>query len=181
MKNTFIDWRAITKYGLILSLIVTGVVIFGFMLEPLIFAGDLPKEVQAKIGELPEEVIPLGVGTALIIILSGLTLAILMNKKIFDTKPGQAIYWNFLINGFLFLNFMNLWDLVIIDILIFGLIQPDFMTIEGVEELIREQTTTAFHFMAFFKGQPWMLIIAAISAGINMLIRKKKSSIKVYF
>ena len=173
MKNTFIDWKAILKYGMILSLLFTTVVLLSYLIEPLIWVTDFPKEVQEKIGEIPPELIPVSLGIFFLLMGICLVLPIRMNKEIFRDKEDLRSYWNLLINAFLLLNFMNLWDAVVVDVLIFDTIRPDFMMIKGAEEYIEEHVTTGFHFMAFLKGQPWMLGLAAISAGISMLFRKK--------
>ncbi|MEM6843360.1 MAG: hypothetical protein AAF632_14120 [Bacteroidota bacterium] len=99
---------------------------------------------------------------------------VLMNKKIFNQQPENASFWNFFLHALLLANFVNLVDLIIVDILIFDTIQPDFMMIEGAEEYIREYVNAGFHFIGFLKGQPWMLGFAAISAGISMAFRRKK-------
>ncbi|MEM7110737.1 MAG: hypothetical protein AAF519_21080 [Bacteroidota bacterium] len=176
MKKIFIGWQAILKHGVLLGILLTAVVILGFLIEPLIFATDLPEVVQEQIGEVPPAVFPLALGLMLTITFSSLFFSFRMNREIFKERREDASYLNLLLNAFLVLNFMNLWDAVVVDVLLSGIIQPDFMTIQGAEEHIREHNTTAFHFIAFLKGQPFMIIFAAISAGIFVLTHKRKSN-----
>ena len=173
MNKLYISWSGVLKYGTILSIIVTALVILGFLIEPLIFATDLPEEVQKQIGEIPNSAMYLSLGVFLSIVFSCIFLSYKMIMEAFKERLSQASYLNFLINSFLLLNFMSLWDVIIIDILIFDTIQPGFMTIKGLESIVREKTTAAFHFIGFIKGIPYLLIFAAIAAGITLLLSKK--------
>ena len=167
MKNTFIAWKAILNYGLVLSIIFTALVLVSYLVEPLVWVTDFPKEVQEQIGEIPREVYPLGWTIFLIFLALMITLPVLMNQNIFKDLQDKATFLNLALNAFLLLNFMNLFDAVVVDILIFGVIQPGFMWIEGAEEYIKEHVTLAFHFIAFLKGQPYLLVIALIAAAIS--------------
>ncbi|MEM9833816.1 MAG: hypothetical protein AAF944_24515 [Bacteroidota bacterium] len=174
MKNTFIAWKAILNYGLIAGALFTIVILVSYLIEPLMWIGDLPKEAQEKIGEVPPDVLPMGWIFFLSTVAIFIVFPVLMNKKIFNQQPENASFWNFFLHALLLANFVNLVDLIIVDILIFDTIQPDFMMIEGAEEYIREYVNAGFHFIGFLKGQPWMLSFAAISAGISMAFRRKK-------
>ncbi|MEM6843359.1 MAG: hypothetical protein AAF632_14115 [Bacteroidota bacterium] len=44
MKNTFIAWKAILNYGLIAGALFTIVILVSYLIEPLMWIGDLPKE-----------------------------------------------------------------------------------------------------------------------------------------
>ena len=170
MKNTFIAWQSILNYGLVLSILFTAVVLISYIVEPLVWAADFPEEVQQQIGEISPDVFP----KALVVMFTILGLMIvfpfLMTCSIFRDQPNRASFWNLLLNAFLLLNFMNLFDVIVVDILIFNIIQPDFMWIKGAEDYIREHVTPTFHFIAFFKGQPYMLTTSAIAAGISKVI-----------
>ena len=176
MKSTYIAWKSILKYGLVLSLLFTVIVLGSYLIEPLMWTSDFPEEVQKKIGEIPQEVIPLGLTVFFLIIGICIYFPVRMNNEIFSNHKDLKSYWNLLINGFLLLNFMNLWDVIVVDILIFDTFQPDFMMIKGAEEYIKEHVNAGFHFFAFLKGQPWLLGVAAIAAGISKLFKRKKKT-----
>ena len=170
MKNTFIAWQAILNYGFVLSILFTAVVLISYIVEPLVWATDFPKEVQKQIGEIPPDVLPKALAVMFTIIGLTIVCSVLMNRSVFRDQPNQASFWSLSLNAFLLLNFMNLFDVIVVDILIFNTIQPDFMWIEGAEDYIREHVTLTFHFIAFFKGQPYMLAISVIAAGISKVM-----------
>ena len=176
MQRLYADWKAILRYGLVLSLIVTVALLIAFSIEPLAFVTDLPLEVQEKIGEIPKRAIPVGWSVFLTVIFSCIGLSILMNRAIFKDKSGKATFINLLLNTFLLLNFFNLWDVVVIDIIIFDTIKPDFMKIPGAEEYVAEYVNAKFHIIGFFKGQPYMLFFALLSVGIYKLIFRGKDT-----
>ena len=175
MKNIHIAWREIVQYGLVLSILFTIIVLGSYRIEPLMWASDFPEEVQQKIGEIPEEVIPLGWGVFLLIVTCSIVFPVVMNRKIFKQQSEKATFLNLLLNAFLLLNFMNLWDAIVVDVLIFDLMKPDFMMIKGAEEYIETYVNAQFHFTAFFKGLPYLLVVAVISVGIYKLIFRRKS------
>ena len=107
MQRLYVDWKAILRYGLVLSLIVTIALLIAFSIEPLAFVTDLPLEVQEKIGEIPKRAIPVGWSVFLTVIFSCIGLSILMNRAIFKDKSGKATFINLLRNTFLLLNFFN--------------------------------------------------------------------------
>ena len=173
MKNIFIDWKSIVKYGLALSVVFTTLVLGSYWIEPLIWASDFPKEVQKQIGTIPEEVIPLGWSIFLLIVAFCIIFPILMNRNIFKHQKEKATFLNLLSNAFLLLLLMNLWDAIVVDILIFDLLKPDFMMIKGAEDYIETYVNAQFHITAFFKGLPYLLVVAFISVGMYKLIFRK--------
>jgi len=178
MKNIKIYWKKILIYGLILSVLFSAIVLISYMVEPLIWANDFPVEVQAQIGEIPDDVLAKSIVIFLSILGLMLIFPILLNRAIIRADNTHSSFLNLLIHGFLLLNFMNLFDLLIVDILIFNIIQPDFMIIKGAEEYIQSHVTPTFHLIAFFKGQPYMLVMALLSAGISLLFKKQFSKSK---
>jgi len=173
MKDLRISWKAIFKYGLVLSVLFTLLVLGSYIIEPMIWAADFPKEVQDQIGEIPPEAIPKGWGVFVLIMGMCIMFPVLMNKSIFEKRQKKATFLELLLNGFLLLNVMNLFDLLVVDLLIFNQIKPDFMWISGAEEYIQKFVTPQFHFLAFFKGLPWLLVTAMISAFISLVINRK--------
>ncbi|MEM6736936.1 MAG: hypothetical protein AAF620_12805 [Bacteroidota bacterium] len=178
MKNIKIYWREILRYGSILSVLFTAVVLISYLIEPLIWANDFPPEVQEKIGEVPAETIQKAVIVLVVILTLMIVLPVLLSRTIIKTNQSQGSFLNLLVNSFLLLNFMNLFDALVVDILIFGMIQPDFMWIEGAEDYIREYVTPAFHFIGFLKGQPYMVVTALLAAGISVLLKGRFSKAK---
>ena len=119
MKDLRISWKAIFKYGLVLSVLFTLLVLGSYMNETMIWAADFPKEVQEQIGEIPPEAIPKGWGVFVLIMGMCIVFPVLMNKSIFEKRQKKATFLELLLNGFLLLNVMNLFDLLVVDLLIF--------------------------------------------------------------
>ncbi|MEM8984635.1 MAG: hypothetical protein AAGC71_16600 [Pseudomonadota bacterium] len=173
MNKLHIDWSAIVRYGMGLSILFTITVLGSFWLEPLVWAPDFPEEVQQQIGELPEGVIAMSLAVMFTVMGLMFVFAVLMNRTIFRNLPTKASFMNFFINAFLLLTFMNAFDLVVVDWLIFGGLQPEFMMIEGAETYIEETVTPGFHVVAFFKGQIYLLVTAAIAATICIFMARR--------
>ena len=173
MKNVKIYWKDILIYGLILGGLFSVVILVSFAVEPLIWVHDTPPEVQKQVGEIPPDVAAKGMVVFLIILVLMLIFPILLNRVIIRTDYTKGSFVNLVVNGFLLLNFMNLFDLLIVDILIFNIIQPNFMMIKGAEEYMREYVTATFHLIAFFKGQPYMIVMALLSAAISLIYKKQ--------
>ena len=176
MKNIKIYWNAVLHYGLILSVLFTAVVLISYFVEPLIWASDFPPEVQERIGEVPGDAIQKAIVVMVIILLLTIVFPVLLSRTIVQANQSHGSFLNLLLNSFLLLNFMNLFDALVVDILIFDTIQPSFMWIEGAEDYMREHVTAAFHFTAFFRGQPYLLVAALLAAGIAVLLKRRLSS-----
>ena len=122
--------------------------------------------------------VPVVLSVFFTVILSCIGLSILMNRAIFKDNKEKATFINLLLNAFLLVNFFNLWDVMVIDIIIFDTIKPDFMKIPGAEEYVAEYVDAKFHTIGFFKGQPYMLVFALISVGFYKLIFRRNSKNK---
>ncbi|MEM7764055.1 MAG: hypothetical protein AAF290_08220 [Pseudomonadota bacterium] len=162
MKSVYMNWAGILRYGLVLSILFTIVILGSFILEPMVWVPDFPEEVQQQVGELPHDVLLKSLLVMFAVLGLTISFSIALIRHIVRQVPMHAVYINFVVNTFLMLTFMNLFDLFIVDWLIFGVFQPDFMIIKGAEEYIAETVTFGFHAFAFMKGQVWMLGIALI-------------------
>ena len=134
-----------------------------------------PPEVQEQIGEIPADVGVKAWVTFGFILLLMLVFPLLLNRSIIHMNEAHGNFLNLALQGFILPKLMNLYDLILVDILIFNIIQPDFMTIKSVEEYLKEYATATFHFIAFLKGQPYMIVMALLAAGISLFLKKRFS------
>ena len=149
-----IFWGDALYYGLVLSAVFSAIVLLSYLADPLIWGNDFPLQVQEKIGTINDEVQQKAI-IVFVLILSAMVISIMaLNRKIIARDPSDGSFLNLAINGFVVLVLVNLVDLLVVDILIFNTLQPDFMMIEGAEDYMTEHTTAWFHTVAFFKVCP---------------------------
>lgn len=83
--------------------------------------------------------------------------------------PVYSNIWAVFLSTFISLLVFNLFDLLVLDWLIFNTLQPKMIILPGTEGMAGYKDY-AFHFHGFVIGLAFCLVGGLISAGITMLI-----------
>jgi hypothetical protein len=163
---------SLLQHGVVFGLILSGllmVIMLGSMLwNPAIWAGDYPPDIKARFGppdartQRQKRLITLPF-LAVVIGVSAWAVAAL--------PAGLApTFANVFVLAFVIAFVFNLFDLLVIDWLIFVTWQPRLIILPGTEGLAGYRDY-AFHFRAFLIGLGFCLVLGLLVAGMNSLIQ----------
>ena len=155
-------------YGLVLSVLFTFVLLGAVFTNTEIMLSDFPPEVKKAYGA---EKKPKTRGQRRIFSL--LFLAVLFGVLCYSMVAlGRTTELNFpilFVLVFVEVFTFNLWDLLIIDWLIFNTIQPKFIFLPGTEGMPAYKDYV-FHFRGFLTGIAFSLVSALVLSGIALII-----------
>jgi len=156
--------------GTIMNVLLTIIVYGSIYINPLMWIGDYPPDVQAMVGTVD---VPIGqkivAGTLFLCVVAGVTLC--SNARLRRQSGGELSFWTAFVNSALILFSFAVWDLLILDWLIFVTIQPGFIVIPGTEGLAGYEDYW-FHFEVSFLGwTQWISILVGglVLAGLSMI------------
>jgi hypothetical protein len=156
--------------GTIMNTLLTIVVYGSIYVNPLFWVSDYPPDIQEAVGPVD---VPFGqklvVGVLLLCIVVGVPLY--SNAKLRRQNNGRLSFQAAFANSALIALFFAVWDLLVLDWLIFVTIQPGFIVIPGTEGLAGYQDYW-FHFKVSFLGwTQWISILVAglVLGGLSML------------
>jgi hypothetical protein len=162
--------RRVLVDGTILSVLLSIVIYGSLYVDPLMWVGDYPPDIQAAVGVVS---VPLGqtaiAGVLFLVIIIGVVLR--SNAKLRRQNDGKLSFLTAFANSALIFLFFAVWDLVILDWLIFVTIQPGFIVIPGTEGLAGYKDYW-FHFEVSFLGwAQWISILVGglMMAGLSMI------------
>jgi pimeloyl-ACP methyl ester carboxylesterase len=163
LKRVLVDG---TTLNVLLSIIVYG----SIYANPLIWVHDYPPDIQGVVGDVdipPAQTIIFGV------LLFGTIIGVVLysNARLRQQNGGKLSFWAAFVNNALIFFYFAVWDLVILDWLIFVTIQPSFIVIPGTEGLAGYKDYW-FHFKVSFLGwTQWMSILVGglVLAGLSMI------------
>lgn len=157
-------------YGLILSALFTVVLLGAVLVNVEIMQNDYPPDVKKAYGA---ERNPRTRGERRIFSLLFLFILFgVLCYSMVDLKHSTSMEFNFLTLFILVLIEVftfNLWDLLIIDWLIFNTLQPKFIFLPGTEGMAGYKDYY-FHFKGFLTGIGFSFVSALVLAGIALLI-----------
>ena len=169
IKNQLSLKRVLTD-GTVLSVLLSIVIYGSLRVNPLMWIGDYPPDIQAAVGDIAD--VPLVqtivVGLLFFGVIVGVTLY--SNVRLRQQNHGKLSFLAAFANSALILFFFAVWDLLILDWLIFVTIQPNFIVIPGTEGLAGYKDYW-FHFQVSFLGlTQWVSVIGGglILAGLSM-------------
>jgi len=157
--------------GTILSILLTIVIFGSIYVNPAIWVGDYPPDIQAAVGDSidapPIQMIIAG------LLFFGATVGMVLysNGKLRQKNGGKLSFLAAFANSALLLFCFAVWDLLILDWLIFVTLQPDFIVIPGTEGLAGYKDYW-FHFEVSFLGlTQWVSVIGGglVLAGLSMI------------
>lgn len=157
--------------GTILSVLFTIVIYGSIYVNPAIWVGDYPPDIQAAVGDSidapPIQTIITG------LLFFGITVGIVLysNGRLRQENGGNLSFLAAFANSALLLFYFAMWDLLILDWLIFVTLQPDFIVIPGTEGLAGYKDYW-FHLEVSFLGlTQWISILVGglVLAGLSMI------------
>jgi len=162
--------RRILVDGTLMNALLTIVVYGSIYVNPLFWVSDYPPDIQEAVGPVD---VPIGqrlvVGVLLLCIVVGVPLY--SNARLRRQNNGELSFPAAFASSALIAFFFAVWDLLILDWLIFVTIQPDFVVIPGTEGLAGYKDYW-FHFEVSFLGwTQWISILVAglVLAGLSMI------------
>ena len=157
-------------YGLILSVLVSVILLGAMLLNVEIAQNDYPPDIKKAYG--PERNPKTRGQRRLFSLLLLVVLFGVICYSLVDLVRASSVELTFLplfVLIFVEVFTFNLWDLLIIDWLIFNTIQPKFIFLPGTESLAGYKDYT-FHFKGFLTGILYSLVSALVLAGIALII-----------
>jgi hypothetical protein len=157
-------------YGLVLSVLFTLVLLGAVFVNAEIMMNDYPPDVKKAYGA---ERNPKTRGQKRIFSL--LFLAVLFGVIIWSVvsaaraSSAPLTFLPIFVLIFIEVFTFNLWDLLVIDWLIFNTVQPKFIFLPGTESLAGYKDY-AFHFRGFLTGIVFSMISALVLAGIALIV-----------
>lgn len=154
--------------GTILSLVVTLYIVLTAVINLRLWLKDYPPEIQAMVPPktAAEKKLSLLFGIPLIaIFLGGLAVSTLVLRGQAPELPFTALF----LNGFGVAMVFNLFDLLILDWLIFCALTPRFVVLPGTEGAAGYKNYY-FHFVGFIKGTIFSAVAGlAAAAAVSLL------------
>jgi hypothetical protein len=156
-------------YGGILSLLLGAVILGSMSYNAELWLNDYPPDVRAKYGPPSPRTkqqrkwvsIPF-----LIILVGTLAAAALTLETATGTPP---TFLTLFLTIFLVFTVFNLFDLLVIDLLVGMAIRPNFSVLPGTEGMAGYHNV-GYHVVAFLKGTAGGLVFALVLAGIFLLV-----------
>ena len=150
--------------GSIMNVLLTVVVYGSIYVNPLFWISDYPPDIQAAV-----DLVDIPIAQKLIagVLFSCIVVGVPLysNAKLRRQNDGQLSFLAAFVNSALIFFYFALWDLLVLDWLIFVTIQPDFIVIPGTEGLAGYGDYW-FHFQVSFLG--WIQWISILVGGLVM-------------
>lgn len=158
-------------FGLILSGLIVAIMLVSARINPAIWAGDYPPDIKAKFGPLDTRTERQKKWVALVffsIILGTLAWMVAAMPLAGLTPTFATVFTAAFVAALTF----NLFDLVVLDWLVFVTWRPRFIVLPGTEGLAG-YSDLGFHFRGFLKGIMFCLaaglLTALIASGLSAL------------
>ena len=153
------------KYGLMLSVLVTPFLGASLYVNPEIFVNDYPPDIREAVGPMNESTRRQAMVAASVIlpIMIGVPIYSLVRLK--RQRPHLSFRSAFL-STFIVGNVFNLYDLVVLDWLIFIVIQPELVVLPGTEGMVGYQDYF-FHLVESTWGLAGITILSLVIALIG--------------
>jgi hypothetical protein len=155
-------------YGLLISLLLGLTILISFSINPEIWIGDYPPDIKAAYTPVRSDTKRHKriASLAFLIFLVGV---LILSITELSRLSGEPSFWAIFLSAFTTLLMFNIFDLLILDWLIFNTIQPKMIRLPSTEGLAGYKDY-AFHFRGFLIGVVFCLIGALISAGIAAMV-----------
>jgi hypothetical protein len=162
--------KRILVHGTILSVLLSILIYGSLLVDPLMWVGDYPPDIQAAVGVVDVPLVrTLIAGALFLAVVVGVVLR--SNAKLRQQCDGKLPFLTAFINSGLIFLFFATWDLLVLDWLVFVTIQPGFVVIPGTEGLSGYKDYW-FHFQVSFLGwTQWISILVGslVLAGLSMI------------
>jgi hypothetical protein len=168
-----LDWNLLFYngliYGLVLSLILTILLVIAGTIALDMFVDDYPSEIKQKYGPMSPRAARLRPYIATLLFIPILVVPMVGLFRLRTTIESISFLWAFVFSGITQLVF-NLFDLIILDWLLFCTIQPRSMVLPGTEGMAAYRDYR-FHFIGFLKGLGFTAAGSLIIAGLWTVIQ----------
>jgi len=168
-----LDWNLLFYngliYGLVLSLILTILLVIGGAIALDMFVDNYPPEIRQKYGPMSPRAARLRpyIAPLLVIPFFVVPLAGLFSLR---TDTGSINFLPALVFSAITLLVFNLFDLLILDWLLFCTIQPRSMVLPGTEGMAAYRDYR-FHFTGFLKGLGFTAVASLMIAAVWTVIQ----------
>ena len=157
--------------GTLVSVLLTIITFGAIYVNPMILVDSYTPDVRAAVGEVDVPAFQLIV---FYVLSFGAVAGVILysNARLRREKGGNLSFWTASAHSALLMFFFAVWDLLIMDWLIFVTIQPDFAVIPGTEGFAGYKDYW-FHFEVSFLGpELWLsvLIGGLIMGGLSMIL-----------
>lgn len=154
--------------GIIYSLVLGAIITISQLFNARLWINDYPKAIQQRVSKRTkkENRMKLLVGIPFILIMFGYPIC---STVVFKKSLGSEYnFWYGFINTLAIGNVFNLFDLLILDWLIFCYINPKYLIFEGTRGM-KEYKDYNFHFRGAVKGFIMSLIFSTIVSIITLI------------
>jgi len=155
-------WKRVLRDGLLLNVLITVLVYGSIWVNPLVHVGDYPPDIKAAVGDVDVPAVQ-GVVEALLCLALVIAIGLWSNAKLRQELGGRLSFWWAFANSALIMLFFAVWDLLVLDWLVFVTIQPSFIVIPGTEGLAGYRDYF-FHFKVSFLG--WVQWVSILAGGL---------------
>ena len=177
-KISKFDFKRLFRDGSAIALFFSLYVCLTIYWNPYLWIGDYPGDIQSMVSDQPEmQLRRLVLGLGMILVLLGLSSWSTINW--IRDRVARVKFSSVAVYLFLLFQIVNLWDLIVIDWLIFTAITPDFIIIPGTEGA-KGYDDYWFHLKAgYLAWEPWVGIAGlSILTALPIYWMTKKRSIK---
>lgn len=154
-------------YGAILSVFLSILILASLAYNAEMWVGDYPPGIKEKFGPISKKAKRQLIFLSFPFFLALAAAIIFSNLHLRGFIAGDLGFWMYFLNTFIVVETFNLVDLLILDGLVFVVIQPKFAILPGTEGM-REYNDFGFHVRGFGIGTIMSLVAAAITAGIGL-------------
>ena len=155
-------------YGIVLSILLGLTILISFSINPEIWVGDYPPDIKAAYTPVRSDTKRhkrIASLAFLIFLVGVLILSILQLNRLLGVLTFTAVF----LSAFCTLLVFNIFDLLILDWLIFNTLQPKKIVLPGTEGMAGYKNY-GFHFRGFLSGIVFCLAGALVMAGMTALL-----------
>jgi hypothetical protein len=161
-------WNALI-YGIGLSLVITTIIVVSGIIEPDMWVGKYPPDIQHKYGPMSRgaaRLRPLVAGFFFVFVLVIPILGLLTLRP----KVGPIPFIPAVGFSLVALLVFNTFDLIVLDWLLFCTVQPRMMVLPGTEGMAAYREYR-FHFVGFVKGLGFCAVGSVLIAALWLVIQ----------
>jgi hypothetical protein len=171
-----VDWQIFLNSalvcGVVLSVVLTVIMIISASIAPDMWVGDYPPDIKERFGPMSDRASRIRPYVAAVFFLALLTIPLIGLFSLQSTLRPISFLAALAFSSLVLLVF-NVFDLLVLDWLLFCTIQPRPMVLAGTEGMAAYRDYR-FHFVGFLKGLGFCavggIVIASIWAVTQMLI-----------
>lgn len=143
-------------FGLALSIILSVVMAISFLIAPDMWIGDYPPDIRAKYGAMSGTAKKARPLIAVLFFGPAILVPALAIGRLRALAPVELGFLEYYLSTFIVLMVFNLFDLLVVDWLVFVYLQPEGMVLPGTEGLPGYKDY-GFHFRGFLIGTVFCL------------------------